>query len=290
MICALLSLSFPVSAQNTVPYQKLLLLIAGPSGDRIDPTEQAVVGYLNELRGEYGLYNLQMGTMHFDRPRENKILSQGLGFRENAGVTVALVQLSDQGIPVRTLYKRESVTPNSLQAEHKSLLGKWSDFTGQELPAALRPATSTTAQIPPINDTPPVEMSDNRTSTQPLTPPESGEVYSFEGIRSVITDLQKNTEALWNGVKNQPLREDRMDVPVREALLEFKNASEQLLAAHKKGVIYPLAELEQTRIAGRRWKLTEPRIYLPVEFRKDVQPILILLKQLEAIEYQGRKS
>ena len=45
-----------VQAQ-TIPTQRLLVLIAGPSGDRISANEQAVVSYMNQLRGEYELYD-----------------------------------------------------------------------------------------------------------------------------------------------------------------------------------------------------------------------------------------
>lgn len=296
LILLLISLTcLPCLAQN-VPYQRLLLLVAGPSGDRIDPTEQQVVSYLNQLRGQYNLYNLQMGTMHYDRPQERRLLTQVLGFRPAAGVTVGLVQLSEQGYPQQTLYKSESVTPSTLKAQQRELMGKWSQLTGESVPPELRSATSagTPPQMTPPSDlggppemTPP---SDNGTSSEPVAPPQSGEVYSFEGIRTVVTSLQQKTTSVWDDLKNKPLREDRMDVPVREATVALKQASDQLFQAHKRGVVYPLDLLEQVRARGRDWKHTDPRVYLPVELRSEVQPILNLLEQIEAIEYQGRNT
>lgn len=281
---------------QTVPYQRLLLLVAGPSGDRIDATEQQVVSYLNQLRGQYNLYNLQMGTMHYDRPQERRLLTQVLGFRPAAGVTVGLVQLSDQGYPQKTLYKSESVTPASLKAQQRELMGKWSQLTGESVPPELQATTSYAppSQMPPPRETggPPEKTSppESVTSSDSVAPPQSGEVYSFEGIRTVVTSLNQTTTSVWDKLKNKPLREDRMDVPVREATVALKQASDELLQAHKRGVVYPLDLLERVRARGRDWKHTDPRIYLPVELRGEVQPILNLLEQVEAIEYQGRNS
>lgn len=106
----------PGFAQTQVPHQQLLLLVAGPSGDRIDPREKAVVDHLNSLRSNYNFSQLQMGTMHYDRPQEAALLKNTLGFSAQKGVTVGLVQLSESGIPIRTLYKMEQVTQGSLLA------------------------------------------------------------------------------------------------------------------------------------------------------------------------------
>ena len=273
-------------AQTRLPYQQLLLLIAGPSGDRISPTEQSVVSFLNNLRGEYGLSTVQMGTMHFDRPRESRILKDSLGLSPQNGVSIALVQLSDQGVPIRALYKRENVTPQSLQRDHKQLLARWSEVSGETLPAALQ----TMAENPPIQTPPPANPPQH-------TPPASGAperkldvVYTFEGIRKIVFDLQTRSDTVWNGFKNAPMREDRMDVPLRQATLGLVEAAVNLRRAHEEGVIYPLEQLEAVRNVGREWKLAEPQFYLPVEQRGQVEPILRLLDELETIEYQGRRS
>ena len=267
-----------VQAQ-TIPTQRLLVLIAGPSGDRISANEQAVVSYMNQLRGEYELYDLQMGTMHFDRPQEAGILKNQLGFSPNSGVTVGLVQLSDRGIPSRTLYKAENVTKASLEREHLQLLKRWSELSAQPLPAALQPAD--TAVKPPSNPERP---------SPPLEPPAQMEVYTFEGIRTVVNSLQQQTSDLWLDFRNQPSREDRLDVPVRQATLDLLEATSNLKTANQNGVIFPLAELEAVRSTGRDWKLTEPQFYLPPHLRTNVEPIVDLIEKVEAIEYQGRKG
>lgn len=264
---------------QTIPTQSLLILIAGPSGDRISSNEQAVVNYMNQLRGEYELYDLQMGTMHFDRPREAGILKNQLGFSPQAGVTVGLVQLSEQGLPTRTLYKAENVTQASLEREHRQLLMRWSELSSQPLPAALRPSD------PPVR--PPV---DSGSTSPPPDPPANPEVYTFEGIRTVVNSLQQQTSDLWLDFRNQPSRDDRMDVPVRQATLDLLEATTNLKTANQNGVIFPIQQLEAVRSAGREWKLTEPQFYLPPHLRTNVEPILDLIDKVEAIEYQGRKG
>lgn len=265
---------------QSIPAQRLLLLIAGPSGDRISPTEQRVVGYLNGLRGEYGLYDLQMGTMHFDRAQEATILKGPLGFSPQAGVTVGLVQLSEKGIPIRTIYKAENVTEATLEQEHRNLLSRWSELSNQPLPQALA-STVSTGQLPP--STAPTA---GHTSPPP-EPPAEQVVFTFEGIRTVVTALQQQTSDLWLDFRNQPSRDDRMDVPVREATLDLLEATTNLKAAHESGVVFPLPQLEAVRLAGQEWKLAEPQLYLPPHLRPHVEPMLDLIEMVKAIEYQG---
>ncbi len=299
VVClSLLTLS-PAWGQPSVPAQDLLLLVAGPSGERIDPHEQALLGYLNGLRGEYNLYNLQLGTMHFDQPKEARLLREGLGFRPESGVTIGLVQLSDQGIPVRTLYKREGVTSDSVEADYRELLGQWSTVSGESLPQALRPtnATEPTVTNEPTATTEPTVVTTTTTESghsqtpSHLSAPTANDsvVYSFEGVRTVVTSFQEQTDALWSELRNRPLREDRLDVPVRESTARLVDLAKNLRQAHENGVIYPLEQLAAARAEGRQWKHSEPQFYLPVDLRKNVKPILQLLDQMEAIESQGRK-
>lgn len=288
-LALLFCLLCPAAAQQEIPYQRLLLLIAGPSGDRITRDEQEVVNYLNNLRSDYNLYNLQMGTMHFDRRAESRILTETLGFSRNAGVVVGLVQLDNQGMPVRTVYKREGVTAADLQAEHREFVGRWSKLSGQSVPAELQLASQPQApNDPPMRPENPPPTQD--TAQPPPEQPKGEEIYSFEGIRSVVTDLNNRVDSLWSDLRNRPLREDRLDVPVREATVELQKASAQLLQAHQRGVVYPTEQLAAVRAAGRKWRLAEPQFYLPVPLRGEVEPIEKLLKQAEAIEYQGRNS
>jgi hypothetical protein len=267
---------------QSIPSQRLLLLIAGPSGDRISPTEQHVVAYLNRLRGEYGLYDLQMGTMHFDRPREASILTGPLGFSPNAGVTVGLVQLSEQGMPVQTIYKAENVTEATLEQEHRYLLSRWSELSSKPIPDALRDVAANPNTNPNNNG--------GNSTAPPPSQPATEEVYTFEGIRTVVTSLQHKTSDLWNDLRNQPSRDDRMDVPVRTATLALLEATTNLKTANESGIIFPIEQLQAVRVAGREWKLTEPQYYLPPHLRTNVGPVLELIQMVEAIEYQGRNS
>ena len=284
------------TAQENLSYERLLLLIAGPSGDRIDPQEQFIVNFLNELRAEHELYNLQMGTMHFDRPREASMLSNSLDIRPNDGIVVALVELSPRGMPTRSLLKESRVTSSSVRQIHRKVITQWADLSGESIPEALRHRV---ASVPPPSNPPVFEEQVEPPSTSPPPheapsndngPRPSDVVYSFEGIRAVVMDLSQRTDAMWLGLKDEPIRNDHMDIPVREATLGLAEAINNLRAAHQRGVIYPLQEMEAVRFSGVRWKLTEPEFYLPVELRSDVETILKLLRQVEEIEYQGKNG
>lgn len=282
-VTCLLSLVFAFSAASaqTVPYQKLLLLIVGPSGDRIVADEQEVVAYLNRLRNDYGLNNIQMGTMHFDRPRESRILKDSLGLDPKKGVTLALVQLSDQGVPVRTLYKREAVTAAVLESEHKDLLTKWSQISGERLPAELAAITSGT-QRPPITN-PSSQAGD-------IGPPQAkvDVTFSPEGVTSVIGALNNQLVDLWDYFRNVPVRTDQKDIVLRQMTLGLLEASTELHRIHtQEGLVYPLRQLENLRRAARDWEKAEPQYYMPVELRPEVPSLIDLLEQLETIEYQG---
>lgn len=278
-------------AQANVPYQRLLLLIAGPSGERISPDEQGVVSYLNQLRGEYQLYNLQMGTMHYDRPEEAQILKNNLGFDPSVGITVGLVQLSNQGIPVKTLYKEEGVTPQMAAERHRELLTRWSQVSGETIPEALKAvASNTTSPVNGVQDPqtqPPTISSD---SSSALPPPQKGPALTPEGIGNTIGLLEQETAALFQDFRNQPVREDRMDLPLRDATLELSQAAQLLRLARDRGLVYPMEELQKVRAAGRAWRLAEPQFYLPVHLRKEVKPMLELLRLIESIEAQGREA
>lgn len=281
----LLALSWQSQAQTNIPYQKLLVLIAGPSGDRISPTEQAVVSYLNDLRVQYGLSALQMGTMHFDRPRESRILKDSLRLDPKQNVTLALVQLSDQGVPLRTLYKRENIDAASLAAEHRELLAKWSSFSGERLPTALvaspsQPALDSTPQAHP--DRYPAD----------LGPPEKRRDTAFtaEGVTAIVHTFNERVTNLWQVFRNVPVREDGNDIVLRQETLGLVEASTELMRANQAGIVFPLAELSAVRRAGRAWIKTEPRFFLPVELRSETEPLIELLELLETAEYQGHRQ
>ncbi len=280
-----------------IPYQKLLLLVAGPSGDRIDPREKAVVDHLNGLRRNYDFSQLQMGTMHYDRPQEAALMKNALGFNPQKGITVGLVQLSDQGLPVRTLYKMEGVTQSSLLAAQNELLSRWSQTTGQPLPRDLRPAGSvggpTSSGGPVIsNNGGQVSANPPASSGQPWIPNigTPSQVYSFEGVQSVIFGLDDRVGGMWKSLMNAPLRSDGQDLAVREQTKALAEATGALRTASQNGVIYPLEQLAAVARIGRAWQSTEPQYYLPVSMRSNVEPMAILLRQVEEIHQQGRNT
>ncbi len=263
-------------AQSAIAPERLLLLIAGPSGDRIDPQEKAVVDHLNSLRVSSNFPQLQMGTMHYDRQQEAALLTNVLGFSPQKGITVGFVQLSDQGVPVRTLYKIENVTKSKLLAAQNDLLSRWSQTTGQPLPPGLKPQANTSPVSPPS------------VPLQPAPPPSSGRtIYTEEGIRAVITALDEQVGGLWARVRNAPLREDGNDRVLRDQTRVFSEATAALRAKSQAGVILPLDEVLATAQAGRVWNAAEPQFFLPVEMRQEVKPLNGLLRMLDDIAAQG---
>lgn len=291
IICGLLAImlvSVAHAQQPNIPYQKLLLLVAGPSGDRIDPREKAVVDHLNNLRSTYDFSELQMGTMHYDRPSEAALLKNTLGFSPQKGITVGLVQLSDKGLPARTLYKMEEVTQASLMAAQNDLLSRWSQTTGQPLPRDLRPAGSVggpTANGGPVASNPPPS------ATQPWIPNITPrQVYTFEGIQYVSNAIDDLVGGMWKSLMNAPLRSDGNDLAVREQTKALAEATLALRSATKDGVIYPLDKLATVARVGRAWLASEPQYYLPVPMRGNVGPLSELLRMVEEIQVQGSKA
>ena len=304
-----LCLSGSALAQGpSIPYQQLLLLVAGPSGDRIDPREKAVVDYLNGLRGNYNFSQLQMGTMHYDRPQEAALLKNTLGFSPQKGVTVGLVQLSDKGLPVRTLYKLEGATQASLMAAQNELLSRWSKTTGQPLPQELRPAGSVggpTSQGGPVAANPPNtnpprsnppatnSPNPNPSASIPSWMPNIGrprEVYTFEGIQYVVFGIDDRVGGMWKGLANAPARSDGNDARLREQTRALAEATQALRAAHMQGIIYPFDQLAAVARIGRAWLASEPQYYLPVPLRSNVAPMETLLLQVEEIYVQGTQA
>jgi hypothetical protein len=273
--------------QPTIPYQSLLLLVAGPSGDRIDPREKAVVEHLNGLRSNYNFPELQMGTMHYDRPSEANLLKNTLGFSDQKGITVGLVQLSDKGLPFRTLYKMEQVTQSSLMAAQNDLLARWSQTTGQALPRDLRPAGSVGG---PSSANGPV-ASNGQPVTNPWIPNITpSQVYSFEGIQAVVFAIDDRVGGMWKSLMNAPLRSDGNDLKVREQTKALADATKALRTATEAGVIFPMEQLATVATVGRAWQASEPQYYLPVPMRANVEPLAGLLRQVQEIQAQGAKT
>ena len=273
--------------QDRIPADRLLLLIAGPSGDRIHPDEQSIISFLNDLRGEHRLSELKLGTMHFDRTQEFQMLEQALGIYESSGITVALVELSSRGEPLRTFSQFTGVNSSNIHGGHKELLTLWSDISGQSIPPSLRVAAEVTpapVRTPEPSPEPPVNNPDTG-----LPHPMAGDhIYSFEGIRSVVTQLDQNTNSVWSTLRNQPLRSDGLDAPLRRATVHLLSAVVDLKYAHFDGIIYPIAQLESVRSAGIQWRLANPRAYVSSGLQDQVISILNLLRQAEEIEAQGK--
>lgn len=289
MVGALLCMAGATQPAN-IPYQSLLVLVAGPSGDRIDPQEKAVVAHLNGLRKSYDFSQLQMGTMHYDRPQEAALLKSKLGFSPQKGITVGLVQLSPQGLPVRTVYKMEGVTQSSLLAAQNDLLSRWSQITGQPLPQELRPAGSVGG--PTSGGNPPVASNPTNPAANPWMAPNvnPSQVYSFEGVKAVVIGVDDLSGGMWQTLMNAPLRSDGNDVALREQTKVLAEATAALRLAHEAGVIYPMEQLSAVSRAGRAWQATEPQYYLPVSLRGGVTPLLGLLRQVEEIQVQGSRA
>lgn len=276
-------------AEPTIDPSKLLLLVAGPSGDRIDPQEKAVVEHLNGLRKEYNFSQFQMGTMHYDRPQEAALLKNTLGFSPQKGVTVGLVQLSDQGIPVRTLYKMESVTQAKILSAQNDLLSRWSRTTGQPLPPGLRPQAQNPTAPPVASNLPRPTQPTGATDPWMAQPTTGQTVYTEEGIRTVITALDDQVAALWGQLRNAPLREDGNDLVLREQTKALAEATAALRAKSDSGVILPLAEVLAVAQYGRAWNSAEPQYFLPVPMRGEVKPLGGLLHMIDEIAAQGTR-
>lgn len=113
-----LALSLAGLAQQYRPEQ-LMILVIGARSDGSDPDQAAVVERLRELRGQPGLGELKMATMHFDRPREAEFAQKVLGIRPHDLPCLLLVQLDGAlEVPTRKLYAIPRITRDSLrQAE-----------------------------------------------------------------------------------------------------------------------------------------------------------------------------
>lgn len=114
----ILALSLAGLAQQYRPEQ-LMILVIGARSDGSDPDQTAVVDRLRALRGQPGLGELKMATMHFDRPREAEFAQKVLGIRPHDLPCLCLVQLDGAlEVPTRKLYAIPRITRDSLrQAE-----------------------------------------------------------------------------------------------------------------------------------------------------------------------------
>lgn len=245
----------PAGAQAVKP-QQLLVLIVGPSGDRIAPEENQVVERLNRLRSEAGLTQLQMGTMHWDRPAEARFVRDTLGVDRNDLVAVALVQLDSQGRPHKPLHVERKVTAARIDAAQEQVLRRWSQLSGVSLPMAVSAPVVVPRPVP------------------------GAEVMTSEGILNVARQTETLANQLWEDLRNRPLRDDRKDVALRSALFGLVEHSRLLRIAMEEGLVNPVERFQRTLRSGDDLKAGEPQYYLPVDLRGREKPLFQSLEQL----------
>ncbi len=232
------------AAQGTLSPDKLLVLIVGPSSTRIHPDESQVVQRLNQLRGQNGLDQMQLATIHFDQPAQAKLCRQKLGIQSTDLVAVSLVELDANGNPKRSLYTVPRVTGATLD-QLQGTLTQWSRFSGVPM------------RSPTLSDGLPVR----------------DETMTAEGILATAARLESLTQALWEQVRNEPLRDDQSDRAVRRALLGLAENSRLLRHALEQGNVNPRDQFQLVMANAREWTSSEPQLTLPVRFRGQVPSI-----------------
>ncbi|MBI3928754.1 MAG: hypothetical protein HY319_24655 [Armatimonadetes bacterium] len=270
------------AAAQTYKPEELLVLIVGGSADSISADEKAVVNRLNQLRGEYGMKQLRMGTMHFDRPKEAVYLRDVLGIRETDVVSVSLVLLDNRtGRPVRNLYTISRVSRQAIDAAEDELLRQWSELSGVPLPSSLRPTG------PGVPVTRPTATPTKRpTSAPPRTPVPTGEVLTHEGVLGIAKEAERSSAALWEQVRNRPMRDDGQDKLLRQALLGLVERTRLLRIALEEGIVNPSNRFQGVLQSTREFEQSGPTYYLPVELRQQVPGFMKILRRVEQAYYQ----
>ena len=151
--------SLSASPQTFEPGQ-LMLLVIGRSAAPPDPDQVILLEHVQALRNSPGLTELQVATMHFDRPREASFARQVLGVSAEQLPCVCLVQLDSAGQrPLRSLYCWPQVTGAKL-AQVDQMADTWARMASQPLPLITPQAPPTfTAPPPSGRDTPVVNSS-----------------------------------------------------------------------------------------------------------------------------------
>lgn len=232
------------AAPATVRPERLMVLVIGPSSNPVNPDEADAVQRLNQLRRQNGLEAMQLGTMHFDQPEQAKFAKERLGIQRKDLVAVALVELDDRKSPKRSLYTIPRVTGDKLDSLQGTVT-RWAQMAG----VPLRPRTD--LDEPPLRD----------------------EQMTQEGILNTARRLETLTSRLWDSVKNEPLRRDQADRPVRRALLGLAENARLLRAALEQGRVNPREQFELVVDSGQEWRDSRPELSLPVPYRGQVPSI-----------------
>lgn len=232
------------AASGELSPERLMVLVVGPTSQPIHPDEGDAVQRLNLLRRQNGLDRMKLATMHWDQPQQARFCRDRLGLQRTDLVAVTLVELDASGAPRRALYTVPRVTARDLD-RLQGTITKWSQVSGVPL------------GLPPGEDDAPVRA----------------ERMTAEGIMATARRLDSLTAALWEGVRNEPLRRDQADRSARRALLGLAENSRLLRQALEQGQVFPRDQFALVLASSREWKASEPQFTLPVRYRVQVPPI-----------------
>lgn len=122
-----------VATAQTLRPDQMMVLVVGRSAESPDADEEAVVDRLQGLRQDPAWRRLQMGTMHFDRPREAEFARNVLGIQRADLPCLVLAQLNEKRVPARKLYAIPRVTRASLDQVDK-IAQSWAVRSGVSVP------------------------------------------------------------------------------------------------------------------------------------------------------------
>ena len=238
----------------------MMILVIGPSAQRIDPNEARVVARLNALLEQSAYARLTVATIHFDRPQEADFAKQVLGVTAAELPLLCLVELDPA---TRQPIRRISSVPR-VRAANLDCVDK--------MAATWAQAAAVTEPEPP----------------RPKDPGNQGsEIYSYEGVSSVIRELDALASDMWDQTKNLPLlREDGSDQPSRRALLGVAEYSHNLREALDRGIENPREQMEGVLYSRDRLTAQQPELFLPVAVRPSIPRLVELLNRVEDIYRQ----
>lgn len=246
LLALILSAAAPCSAAlpASLSPERLMVLVIGPTSNPVNPDEADAVQRLNQLRRQNGLEAMQLGTMHWDQPEQARFARERLGISKKDLVAVVLVELDERNTPRRSLYSLPRVTADDLDSLQGTVT-RWAQMAG----VPLRPR--------------PLEGED----------PIHREQMTAEGILNTARVLESLTSRLWESVKNEPLRRDQADRPLRRSLLGLAENSRLLRSALEQGRVNPREQFELVLDSAQEWRDARPELTLPVPYRGQVPSI-----------------